>query len=307
MIYAGGSAAGQHVRFLDVASGELTTPITDPDGEDLLAWLPDEDHRVITAAGSALRVRDSTTGNLRAERVVSPAAVTAIATMKDGRHLIVGDDSGGMVMIESDSLTATAPRLQLSGAVAAIAQRAGMAATAVLDDGSVVAVDFTDGSAQVSSSIGMRPSAVAVSPDGARLAIGGPYGEVGMWDLESDEWVAPPAAGHRQFVTRVAFSGDGRTIVTTSFDGGVWLWEGTTGEPIAGVDVGTDQSPAFGTVPPDGSAAVVATRDGAVYRIDTRFDQWAAFACAVADRNLSAEEWQSVFGDRQYHETCPTS
>jgi hypothetical protein len=40
--------------------------------------------------------------------------------------------------------------------------------------------------------------------------------------------------------------------------------------------------------------------------LDTRFYQWSAFACAVADRNLSEQEWQAVFGDQPYRETCQT-
>ena len=84
------------------------------------------------------------------------------------------------------------------------------------------------------------------------------------------------------------------------------LWDGNSGVPIAGVQVGENQSPAVAVLPPDGQTAIVATGDGAVYRLATRFDQWTAFACAVAGRNLTLGEWQAVFGDEPYRETCPT-
>ena len=41
------------------------------------------------------------------------------------------------------------------------------------------------------------------------------------------------------------------------------------------------------------------------YRFDVRFDQWTAFACAVAGRNLTNQEWQADFGTQPYRETCP--
>jgi hypothetical protein len=54
-----------------------------------------------------------------------------------------------------------------------------------------------------------------------------------------------------------------------------------------------------------GPDAIIATRDGAVYRLDTRFSSWQDFACAVAGRDLTTQEWTDVFGDRPYHATCP--
>ena len=110
---------------------------------------------------------------------------------------------------------------------------------------------------------------------------------------------------HRQFVDGTSFSADGQTVVTTSFDGGVRFWDGTNGTPVAGVELGQDQSPAVATLLPDGHDALVATRDGAVYQLDTRFDRWTAFACTLAARNLSTAEWRAVFGDQPYRETCP--
>ena len=38
---------------------------------------------------------------------------------------------------------------------------------------------------------------------------------------------------------------------------------------------------------------------------DTDPDAWIAHACAVAGRNLTADEWRDAFGDRSYRKTCP--
>ena len=262
----------------------------------------------MTAAGSALRLRDSVTGELRAERVVSPKAVTALATMNDGRQVIVGDQSGGVTLIETDALTTAVPRQQLAGPVAAVAPRTETTAVAVLEDGSVLTVDFVKGSAQVSGTIGMRPSAVAVTVDGARLAIGGPIGEIGMWDLESERMGR--GAGRRRTGNTspgVVFSRDGRTLVSTSFDGGVGCGTeppgsrspASTSAPISHLL----SAPSRRTVPPPWSRPEMARCTGST----PGSIGGPPFACAVAGRNLSAEEWQSVFGDRPYRQTCPTS
>jgi len=70
------------------------------------------------------------------------------------------------------------------------------------------------------------------------------------------------------------------------------------------VQVGQNPSAAISTVTPDGTGIIVATRDGAVYRLDTRFEQWTDFACAVVARNFTPEEWLANFGDQPYRETC---
>jgi hypothetical protein len=58
-------------------------------------------------------------------------------------------------------------------------------------------------------------------------------------------------------------------------------------------------------VPRDGHRIIVATQDGAVYTWDTSVDQWIDYACQVAGRNLSEDEWHTTFRDRTYRRTCP--
>ena len=176
---------------------------------------------------------------------------------------------------------------------------------ALLDDRTYVVVDLATGAELRRGDLTVKASSAALSPDGGRLAVGGSAGEVGLLDLEKGEWIAAPQVAHRQAVAAVAFSAEGQTLITSSFDASVRLWNGSTGEPVAGVQIGQDPSAAFATMPPTGTDAIVATRDGAVYRVDTRFDQWTAFACAVAARNLTPEEWQAVFGGQPYQQTCP--
>ncbi len=305
VVYVGPGKVVDTVRFLDVPKGRLGEPVDDPHGAALAAWPGSDDERVVTVADRSLRVRNPTTGELIREVVIAPSEITAIAAIPGGQSVVIGDQNGGLQRVDTDNLRLAGPRIQLNSTVAAVAADPGGTAVALLDDKSYVIVDLAAGVEIGRGEVTIKPTAAALSPDGSRLAVGGVAGEVGLLDLNSQEWTAGPQVAHRQYVDSVAFSTDGQTLVTASFDAGVRLWNGVSGEPIAGVQVGQDPSAAIAVVSPDGTWATVATRDGAMYRLDTRFEKWTDFACTVVARNFTPEEWLATFGDQPYRETCP--
>ncbi len=68
-----------------------------------------------------------------------------------------------------------------------------------------------------------RPTAMDVSPDGARLLVSSTDGRTLFWDLaDRSAWAV--VAGHAAAVTYSAFSPDGSCFVTTSVDGTARLW-----------------------------------------------------------------------------------
>ena len=305
VVFAGSTASSDHLQLLDVAAQRPQPVANDPESDPLAAWIPPDDHLVVTAAGSVLQVRDRATGRTVVKRIVSNSQITAVAATPDGRFIIAGDQSGAVRRVEVGTLQPAGPTVQLDHAVKAISTGESNTAVAVLDDNSYSVVDLAGGTELHRHTLGFPGTAAAVSPDGGRLAVGGSSGQVGLLDVDSGHWLSAPVVAHRQYVDAVSFAADGHTVVTSSFDGGVRFWNGNDGTPIAGLRVGQDESPADATMTPDGHTAIVATTDGAVYRVDSRFDQVIGYACRIVGPNLSAAEWRKNFGDEPYHHTCP--
>ena len=106
--------------------------------------------------------------------------------------------------------------------------------------------------------------AVAVSPDGHRLATGGDKELVRLWNADTGQPLGPPLTGHTGMVASVAFSPDGHRLATASRDHTVRLWDADTGRPIGAPLTGhTDQvtSVAFS---PDGHRLASGSNDKTV-------------------------------------------
>jgi len=147
-------------------------------------------------------------------------------------------------------------------------------------------------------------SSLAFTPYGGRLAAGDHDGIVTLWDVESAKPIGR-LARHTGPVTDVAFSPDDRVLVSSSLDGTVILWDVESdrqvGEPLR-AHVGPVNAVAFS---PDGKTLVSAGDDHRVIRWNADLESWTEQACAIANRNLTAEEWQQYLPNIPYRETCP--
>lgn len=73
--------------------------------------------------------------------------------------------------------------------------------------------------------------ALAFSPDGSRIAVGGVADEVPVYDSESGERVAT-CKGHNGGIFVLAFRPDGSQVATGGFDGVVRIYDAATGEQV---------------------------------------------------------------------------
>ena len=82
------------------------------------------------------------------------------------------------------------------------------------------------------------------------------------------------------------------------------VWDGTTAALEGTFTPGGDSAVAATFV--DGSSQVLAvSADGSTHMWDSDPHSWAPFACSVAGRSLTPEEWMGELGDRPHQTVCP--
>ena len=302
------------VRFLDTDGGE---PVEGPDvlGR-AVSWRPPQFDTVAIAGDDAtVRLVDRRSGEILAERPMT-SAITALSFTADSDRLLVGQSDGQLVALAGGSLEPTATLVDVGESVLGVHPIDGTRAAVLIGRQSEIArtgqryalVDLNDGTIVEEGSVGFDHAAGAVSPDGARLAVVGLGGEVGIRRLDNSGWVRPPIdAALNNEVSSISYAPDGHTFVIADAGGEVQLWDDATGTPIARLRPGRADVSASAVFHTDGHTVVIATADGAVFHWDTRVESTIAAACAFAGRNMTPTEWREAFPGRPYRETCPTS
>jgi WD40 repeat protein len=296
------------IQFLDLATGRAG-PLIDPGHRQFgdWAWSPDGRNFATAGADGFVRVWDWRTGQIVTERQVAQGHIAGLKFTGDGKDLLAGERAGTVSTLDARTLEPTgrpvdvAPQLggNLVLPFAGPNRHTGIAfggrrfALVDLEDGRVV----HDGA--VGFIVGNNGD---FSPDGRRFVVPGIAGELRLLDVESGEWVGPTRSAHGG---SALYAPDGATIVTGGGDGSVGLWDGRTGAPLAemlsaGPSLGSDAR-----FLPDGHTVLISSVDGAISTWDTSAERAIEFACQVAGRNLTKDEWRDAFGSRPYRETCP--
>lgn len=98
-------------------------------------------------------------------------------------------------------------------------------------EGVIYVVDTSTGESLGSIESGSPISAVAFSPDGARIAAALADTTVGIWAVDGGEEIHR-LSGHEMVVSDVEFSADGKTLASSSADTTVRLWNAASGEAL---------------------------------------------------------------------------
>jgi WD40 repeat protein len=137
-----------------------------------------------------------------------------------------------------------------------------------------------------------------------------------VWDVDSGRLLGLIAEAGLDTVVGLAFTENGDTLAVGSVDGTVTLWDTRTLRPISPRlhDAHDTLHPSSLTFTPDGLTLLVGEYQDdqgvsppLLLRWDLAVDRWMAEACAIANRNLTQEEWNRFLGSsgEAYRKTCP--
>jgi WD40 repeat protein len=176
------------------------------------------------------------------------------------------------------------------------------------DEGVVVLLDTRtfETSRSVSSITVTEPAHLSFSPDGRRIAVAG---EGGLTVIDTDTWRAVPApAPLTGDVLQAEWFPNSRTVAVAGPDRTTYLYDVEQGQvhvlPLPAVGAGSAQGDPVHLLPGISDELVVlgGSQPGRRYPLDPA--AWSHFACAVAGRDLTKEEWTRYLPNRPYEPTC---
>jgi WD40 repeat protein/tRNA A-37 threonylcarbamoyl transferase component Bud32 len=283
---------------LRATGGEVKALAFSPDGQTLAA---------VSADGMAT-IWDVASRSLRHEPFTAGGANAGVAFTPDGKTLATGS-SGGVGLWDAAT----------GGRIARIAGFVPTGDVSFSGDGALVAFvqsfsggipraqvwDMAKRSLVASFEGGDEGDALAValSPDGRTLAVGGFGRVVRLWDVRTRRPVHELDTGGAT-TTTLEFSRDGRTLAVSGFlEPVASLWDVATGTQI-GRSLTAGRRTAMADLSSDGRRLLMtlANGQGAVWDVDP--ESWERRACALANRTLTREEWQKFLGDRPYEPAC---
>jgi WD40 repeat protein len=317
------------VRFVDTVTGDATSPARFPADEgDSYQWatwhprggqyvgywcLPCETPGTVT-------VLDSTTGKLiqKQDIVDGDGNIYALAFYDQrsllvgagGRELPIGGSGARTLIVDAETLQ---PRGEPFGITAHNIASIGDGSTAMVyesstDQASVRwrVIDVSSADVLSEGDLNLNPYAFVASPDGSTVAAAGATGEIVTIDVSAgDQRRSSNSLGAE--VRWLNYSDDGELLVSGAADGGVSLWDAATLDLL-----GTVYPPNDGEAVPAGAQFIgdthdvaIASYDGRVYRWETDVERAIDFACQMAGRSLTEDEWEEFLPEQPYRDVCP--
>jgi WD40 repeat protein len=197
------------------------------------AWAPDGKRVVAADRDRMVKLWDVGTGALLVTFPQLPAEPSSIAFTPDGDEILVGTEDGDLIVFASDGSTLIEEQLRDVNVATSLISPDGkllIVASALLlrrfdvDTGAELAYARIGKPKENKDDLDVYPTAMALSPDAARVLLGWSDGRAELWDLATTKRVWSVGAGDVA-VTAVAFSTDGARALTATRDYSFKMWD----------------------------------------------------------------------------------
>jgi WD40 repeat protein len=167
----------------------------------------------------------------------------------------------------------------------------------------VVSWDAHTGAQLFRRSAGVQASAIALAPDSRLVGVGTGDGKILLLDSRTGKQTSAPIQVAAGLIADLAFSPDGTILAVDSNDGTASLWDLRSRKRL-----GDPFPPYPGAIPevlfePNGRLLIPYLSNA--YEWPTDVDTWERFACRVAGRDLTPQEWHDLLPSSAYRPVCP--
>ena len=309
------------VKVWDAASGDLRTTLATghPNSIIVLAASPDGRTFATGDAGGHLTIWDAESLlPLHPMAQNSDAVLVSGTYSPDGRLLTMGGFDGAITVWDVASGRFVASRPQ--------AHDGWVVSLAFSPDGKLLVSGGTDGSiqwwdvsgvgeaAETTLAAAGKPSSghtnwvtgLLFTPDGKTLISGGADPAIRFWDVGNHEPVRESWRDHVKAVWKLALfqTGAGSVLVSLGGDGTILMQDLETGVMVApGLRTGKESESL--AIDPNSSTFYLGTFDDTAQVWRLPLVVWQEWACEVANRNLTPQEWSQYLHNDAYKKTCP--
>ena len=302
---AGGTRGEYPIRIWDRATGEAQSAFAGhADLITALAYSPDGTLLASTGRDSVIHLWSTADGALlRTLELQTGEAGYALTFSPDGTLLASGSDTG----VRLWQTTTGQMLMQWKPQVPIFALVFSPDGTLLASGGDDDVVDLWDVGVGAPSGSPLTYhsdaiSSLAFSPDGSTLASGSRDATIALWDVASRQMRRQPLVGHGDWVSGLAFSPDSAILASSSHDATVRLWHVASGQAqgqgFSG-HLARVNGLAFGA-----NALLSAGQDRRLIEWSLDPAAWRSAACAVANRELTPDEWARYFEGSEYQVIC---
>jgi WD40 repeat protein len=279
------------------------------------SWRPDGKRFALGTANGRLQTFDDS-GRLRTEARVSRVSLTGVDFADNGENIAASDVTGRVALLDATTGSTVGLPVQLRGPVAGVTLAPDGRTAFVVTRADPIApggnptfdgwalLDLGDGSV---IRTGRLPETGWLyddfSPEGSRVAVSFDSGRVWIVDTRSGRPVDAPAPVHQSGIYWLGWSADGSRILSNDSQGTFELWDASTGTVQDTVTLPGGHG-GVGQFKP-GTTDVAILSVGKVFTWDTRPAHALEFACRIAGRDMTAEEWRTYVGDGNRFSVCP--